>query len=49
VQAAIGNHYYASDRNAKYIRPLEKWVKSELRTDKSVVVEGATGNFCAAK
>lgn len=49
AQSALGNHYYTSDKNAKYIRPLEKWVKSDLRTDKTALVEGATATFCAAK
>jgi hypothetical protein len=49
VQAAIGNHYLTSDKNAKYVRPLEKWVKSELPVEKSVLVDGATASFCAPK
>jgi hypothetical protein len=49
VQSALGNHYYTSDKNAKYIRPLEKWVRSELRTDKTSLVEGATASFCEPK
>jgi hypothetical protein len=47
VQAAIGNHYLTSDKNAKYVRPLEKWVKSELPAEKSVLVDGANATFCA--
>lgn len=49
MQAAIGNHYFTSDKNAKYIRPLEKWVKSELPAEKPDLVDGATATFCAPK
>jgi hypothetical protein len=49
VQTALGNHYSVSDKDAKYIRPLEKWVKSELRADKNVLVNGATATFCEPK
>jgi hypothetical protein len=49
VQSALGNHYYTSDKSAKYVRPLEKWVKTALRTDKNSLVEGVTASFCAPK
>lgn len=49
IQTALGNHYSVSDRDAKYIRPLEKWIKSELPIEKTILVNGATATFCAAK
>jgi hypothetical protein len=49
VQSALGNHYYTSDKNAKYIRPLEKWVKNGLRAEKIDLVDGATATFCEPK
>lgn len=47
VQAAIGSHYVVNDKNTRLIRPLQKWVKTELRADKTNVIDGATPNQCA--
>jgi hypothetical protein len=49
VQAAIGSHYVVNDKNTRLIRPLQKWVKTELRADKTNLVAGATPNQCAPK
>jgi len=49
VQAAIGSHYVVNDKNAKLIRPLQKWVKTEVAADKSTLVKGALANQCAPK
>jgi hypothetical protein len=49
VQAAIGSHYVVNDKNMKVIRPLQKWVKTELPADKSNLIKGALANQCAPK
>jgi hypothetical protein len=49
VQAAIGSHYVVSDKNTRLIRPLQKWVKTELRADKATLIEGTAPNQCAPK
>lgn len=49
VQAAIGGHYIVNDKNTRLVRPLQKWVNTELRADKINLVAGATANSCAPK
>jgi hypothetical protein len=49
VQAAIGSHYVVNDKNTKLVRPLQKWVLTKLRADKSNLIKGAMPNACAAK
>ena len=49
AQAAIGSHYEVKDPNMKLVRPVEKWIRSELRADRSTLVKSAVPNTCAAK
>jgi hypothetical protein len=49
AEAAGGSHYGSSDKNMKLIRPLQKWVKTELKSDKATLVRGAFANGCAPK
>lgn len=49
VQAAIGGHYIVNDKNTRLVRPLQKWVNTELRADKVNLIKGAVANACAPK
>ncbi len=49
VQAAIGSHYVVNDKNTRLVRPLERWVKTELPANKTNLVEGAVPNQCVPK
>jgi hypothetical protein len=49
VQSAMGNHYVINDKNTRLVRPLQKWVLSELPADKATLIKGAVPNSCAPK
>jgi len=49
MEAAIGGHYVVNDRNITLVRPLQKWVKTELPANKTNLIRGATPNQCAPR
>jgi hypothetical protein len=49
VQSAMGDHFVINDKNTRLVRPLQKWVLSELPADKATLIKGAVPNPCAAK